>query len=115
MLFRSLERASPDAPLHEADVTLIFVTSVAELAKGIESLAPAMPAVAALWVAWPKKASGVRTDMTEDRVRDIALPRGLVDNKVCAVDGTWSGLRLVVRKEHRADWPAAFVASAGRA
>ncbi len=52
-------------------------------------------------MAWPKKASGVATDMTEDVVRDVALPRGLVDNKVCAIDETWSGLRLVIRLADR--------------
>ena len=52
-----------------------------------------------LWIAWPKRSSGVATDMTEDVVREVALPLGLVDNKVCAIDSTWSGLRLVWRKE----------------
>ena len=54
-----------------------------------------------LWIAWPKRASGVATDMTEDVVRDVALPTGLVDTKVAAIDATWSGLRLVIRKELR--------------
>jgi hypothetical protein len=54
-----------------------------------------------LWVAWPKKASGMPTDITEDVVRDVALPTGLVDVKVCAIDDTWSGLRLCLRKELR--------------
>jgi hypothetical protein len=54
-----------------------------------------------LWIAWPKKASKVPTDMTEDVVREVALPTGLVDNKVCAIDDVWSGLRLVIRVEHR--------------
>ncbi len=54
-----------------------------------------------LWIAWPKRASGVETDMTEDVVREVGLPTGMVDNKVCAIDDTWSGLRLVLRKEHR--------------
>lgn len=54
-----------------------------------------------IWVAWPKRASKVATDMTEDIVRDVALPRGLVDVKVCAIDETWSGLKLVIRKELR--------------
>jgi hypothetical protein len=53
------------------------------------------------WVAWPKRASGVPTDVTEDVVREVALPTGLVDTKVCAIDETWSGLRLVIRKELR--------------
>jgi hypothetical protein len=55
-----------------------------------------------LWIAWPKRASGVPTDITEDTVREVALPIGMVDNKVCAIDDTWSGLRLVWRKELRA-------------
>ena len=54
-----------------------------------------------LWVCWPKRASGVATDVTEDVVREIALPRGLVDTKVAAIDATWSGLRLVIRRERR--------------
>ena len=60
-----------------------------------------MQQAAGLWIAWPKKASGVATDVTETRVREVALPTGLVDNKVCAIDETWSGLRLVIRKELR--------------
>ena len=54
-----------------------------------------------LWIAWPKKASGVATDITEDVIREVALPIGLVDVKVCAIDETWSGLKLVIRKELR--------------
>ena len=56
---------------------------------------------ATIWVSWPKKASRMPTDITEDTIREIALPLGLVDVKVCAVDKTWSGLKLVVRKENR--------------
>lgn len=55
-----------------------------------------------IWVSWPKKSSGVQTDITEDTIRDVALPLGLVDTKVCAVDETWSGLKLMVRRENRA-------------
>ena len=58
-----------------------------------------------LWVAWPKRASGVQTDLTENDVRDYALAAGLVDNKVAAIDETWSGLRLVVRRADRSRWP----------
>jgi hypothetical protein len=61
----------------------------------------ALVADGGLWVAWPKRASGVATDITEDVVREVALPTGMVDNKVCAIDDTWSGLRLVLRKELR--------------
>jgi hypothetical protein len=54
-----------------------------------------------IWVSWPKKASGVDTDLTEDSIREVAFPLQLVDVKVCAVDETWSGLKLVIRREHR--------------
>ena len=60
-----------------------------------------MEPAAGLWIAWPKRASKVPTDITEDVLREVALPTGLVDNKVCAIDETWSGLRLVIRLEHR--------------
>ena len=60
-----------------------------------------MKPAAGLWICWPKKASKVPTDITEQTIRDIALPTGLVDNKVCAVDAVWSGLRLVIRRELR--------------
>ncbi|SRR6266404_3197894 len=86
------------APL---DVILVFVTRRADLERQLASIRRRMAPAAGLWVAWPKKASGVPTDMTEDVVREIALPTGLVDNKVCAIDETWSGLRLVIRLEHR--------------
>jgi hypothetical protein len=68
-----------------------------ELPTAMEAIRPA----GMIWVSWPKKASGVATDVTEDRIRDLALPIGLVDVKVCAVDDTWSGLKLVIRRELR--------------
>jgi hypothetical protein len=83
------------------DVIVFFTTSEAELRRRFEKLAGALDPAGALWVAWPKRSSGVKTDVTEDTVRDVALPRGLVDNKVCAIDETWSGLRLVIRRELR--------------
>jgi len=83
------------------DVILVFVTRRAGLERQLAALRRRMDPAAGLWVAWPKKASRVPTDMTEDVVREIALPTGLVDNKVCAIDETWSGLRLVIRLEHR--------------
>jgi hypothetical protein len=83
------------------DVILVFVTRRAELERQLASIRRRMAPAAGLWVAWPKKASRVPADMTEDVIRDIALPTGLVDNKVCAIDETWSGLRLVIRLEHR--------------
>ena len=92
----------------EPDVVLLFVQSVEALRHGFEEAAPALRADATIWVAWPKRSSGIESDMTEDRVRDVALPRGMVDNKVCAIDETWSGLRFVVRKENRAAWPGSY-------
>jgi hypothetical protein len=83
------------------DVVVLFVTRRANLLRQLPSIRRRMAPAAGLWVAWPKKASGVATDVTEDVVRAIALPTGLVDNKVCAIDETWSGLRLVIRLENR--------------
>jgi len=83
------------------DVIVLFVTRRAELGRRIEALGRSIHPDGGLWVAWPKRASGVETDMTEDVVRELALPLGLVDNKVCAIDETWSGLRVVWRKERR--------------
>ena len=88
-----------------ADVILYVTLGRAELAAHIDLLGQAIFPERSLWVAWPKWSSGVPTDMTEDVVREVALPLGLVDNKVCAIDRTWSGLRLVWRKELR-DRPA---------
>ena len=87
------------APL---DVVLLFVTRRAELEQRLPQVRKRMAEDAGFWVAWPKKASGVATDMTEDVVRAVALPTGLVDNKVCAIDDVWSGLRLVIRLTERA-------------
>jgi hypothetical protein len=84
-----------------ADVIVFFTTERAGLERRLGALRAAMRPAAGLWVAWPKKAAKVPTDMTEDVVREVALPTGLVDNKVCAIDDTWSGLRLVIRKELR--------------
>jgi hypothetical protein len=85
----------------KVDVILTFHTGRAELERRLPALRAMMQPAAGLWIAWPKRASKVETDITEDVLREIALPTGLVDNKVCAVDETWSGLRLVIRKEHR--------------
>ena len=83
------------------DVALVFVTSRALLAAALDRIAPKLDDAGMIWIAWPKKASGVKTDVTEDAVRADALPRGLVDVKVCAIDATWSGLKLVRRRELR--------------
>ena len=85
----------------KADVIVSFHTSRAELERRLTALRAMMEPAAGLWIAWPKRASKVPTDMTEDVVREIALPTGLVDNKVCAIDATWSGLRLVIRLSAR--------------
>ena len=79
------------------DVIVFFTTSRATLEQRIEPLRAALDPAGRLWVAWPKRASGVETDVTEDVVRSVALAHRLVDNKVAAVDATWSGLQLVIR------------------
>lgn len=84
-----------------ADVVLFFTKERAKLAAKLPTLQSAIHPDGAAWISWPKKASKVATDITEDVVRELALPRGLVDVKVCAIDDVWSGLRLVVRKELR--------------
>jgi len=89
-------RASP-----ECDVIVSFHTRRADLARRFPVLMRALAVDGGLWVAWPKRAAGVSTDISEDVVRELALPTGMVDNKVCAIDDTWSGLRLVLRKELR--------------
>jgi hypothetical protein len=83
------------------DVILLFTGERATLAKQFAPAARNLKPAGGLWIAWPKKASGVPTDVTEDRVREIALAAGLVDNKVCAIDETWSGLRCVHRLKDR--------------
>ena len=83
------------------DVVVTFCAERAELERLIEPLGRLIFPAGGLWVAWPKRASGVATDITEDVVREVALPLGLVDNKVCAIDETWSGLRVVWRRERR--------------
>jgi hypothetical protein len=83
------------------EVILLFMTRLSELQRRFRALIPRLNPSGGFWVAWPKKASGMPTDITEDRVREVALPAGLVDNKVCAIDETWSGLRCVIRRENR--------------
>jgi hypothetical protein len=79
----------------------VFSTRRAQLAHALAGYRQSLAPDAVVWVSWPKKASNVPTDITEDTVREIALPLGFVDVKVCAVDDVWSGLKLVVRKELR--------------
>ena len=84
------------------DVILAFITQRSELEAELPRLRIRMAPACGLWIAWPKRASRVPTDVTDQVIRDVVLPTGLVDNKVCAIDETWSGLRLVIRKQNRA-------------
>ncbi|HWG63961.1 MAG TPA: hypothetical protein VG253_19905 [Streptosporangiaceae bacterium] len=88
-------------PGEQLDVIVAFVTWRAELEAGLADMREHMAPACGLWIAWPKKAARLPTDMTDHAVRDVALPTGLVDNKVCAIDPTWTGLRLVIRRELR--------------
>ena len=83
------------------DLIHIFTKSAAELDAGLRRYRERMRDDAVIWVSWPKKASKVPTDITEDVIRDIALPLDLVDIKVCAIDHVWSGLKLMIRREKR--------------
>jgi hypothetical protein len=83
------------------DVIVAFVTERGELEAELPRLRSRMAPACGLWIAWPKRASQVPTDLTDQVIREVALPTGLVDNKVCAIDSTWSGLRLVIRRELR--------------
>jgi hypothetical protein len=105
--------ASLTAELEEADgdagtstVVLIFATEADELENRFIEAMATLPPDGAIWCAWPKKASKVPTNITENLLRDLFLPTGMVDNKVAAIDDVWSGLRFVVRKELRGTWNA---------
>lgn len=91
-------RTSPPKPLTAAHV---FVTKREELGVRLAALRKAIDPEGFVWVSWPKKSSKVATDVTEDVIREIALPEGWVDVKVCAVSDVWSGLKLVVRRDVR--------------
>jgi hypothetical protein len=90
--------ASPEPPI---DAAHIFVTERADLDAKLHELMPLLDPAGMIWVSWPKKAAKVPTDISEDVIRDVALPMHLVDVKVCSVDDIWSGLKLVIRKTHR--------------
>jgi len=93
-----------DAPMTETgpyDVILSFCPDFATLADGFEHWKSQLTPSGGLWIGWPKKSSGMRTDLTESMVREFGLAGGLVDNKVCAIDETWSGLRFVIRLADR--------------
>jgi hypothetical protein len=85
----------------ELDLVHIFATTRSELRQMLGEFLGKIKQNGAIWVSWPKKSSGIRSEITEDTVRDVALPLGLVDIKVCAVDDVWSGLKLVIRRENR--------------
>jgi hypothetical protein len=88
----------PETPI---DAAHIFVTEREEMEADIKRILAHLAPAGFIWVSWPKKAARVPTDITEDVIREVALPMGLVDVKVCAVDETWSGLKLVIRRENR--------------
>ena len=90
------------APATPIDAAHIFVTDHADMEARLQRLRPLLAPAGFIWVSWPKRASKVPTDITEDRIRDAILPgTDLVDVKVCAVDATWSGLKLMIRKDRR--------------
>ena len=89
------------------DVIVLFVHRESELKRRFAKVARRIVANGGVWVGWPKKASEVPTDLSFDSVRGMGLSTGLVDNKVCAIDETYSGLRFVVRVEDRDSWPPA--------
>jgi hypothetical protein len=95
-------RGRVTAPL---DAAVLFTTSEADLRRRAPNLLDALGDTGMLWVAWPKKSSGVPTDLTEQTLREVLLPTGWVDTKVCAVDDTWSGLKFVKRLSERAGTP----------
>jgi len=85
----------------KTDIVHIFSTERARLKAALRDSLGKLKQDGSIWVSWPKKSSKVPTDITEDTIREVALPMGLVDIKVCAVDEVWSGLKLVLRKENR--------------
>ena len=85
----------------DLDLAMLFVTARRDLERGLAALQPKLRPAGLIWVAWPTRASKVPTDVSEDVVREVALPRGLVDVKVCAIDEVWSGLKLVIRTDLR--------------
>lgn len=90
-----------DEPRADSQIVQLFVMQRAALARQLPVLRKLLAPDACVWVSWPKKSARVPTDVTEDTVREVALPLGFVDVKVCAIDATWSGLKLVVRVQLR--------------
>ena len=88
-------------PARDTDVIVVFDTKLAGLTKALASLKPKLAADGGLWVAYPKKSSSIETDLTFENVQRVGLDAGLVDNKSCAIDGNWSGVRFVYRMKDR--------------
>jgi hypothetical protein len=97
-----VERTSSLAGKRPFGVAVIFVEQRAKLSPAFARITPRMTSAGGVWIAWPKRTSKIATDVTEQVLRDVLLPTGWVDNKVCAIDERWSGLRFVLRKELRA-------------
>jgi hypothetical protein len=95
-------RDADDAP---AELYLIFADRSDEAQRGFERAVTHLPPDGAIWFAWPEKSSDRASDITEDTLRELFLPSGMVGDEVCTIDETWSGLRFVVSEENRADWP----------
>jgi len=91
-------------PQHACDVLIVFAEDLSALQSGFRRAVGLLPRDGGLWLAWPKRRSGIAADLDFEAVQRVGLDSGLVDNKVCAIDETWSGLRFVVRREIRADW-----------
>jgi len=105
--YRALLAPLPDGVVFQrrlsdtTDVAHVFASRRTDLSRTLRACRARLRADAVFWVSWPKRASGVATDVTESVIRELALPLGLVDVKVCAIDGVWSGLKLVIRRENR--------------
>ena len=91
-------------PRSPCETFVVFTPTERRFREVLPKVLNILPADASIWISWPKKSSPLYVDMTEDTIRQVALPLGVVDVKVCAVDEDWSGLRLMVRKDNRATW-----------
>ncbi len=100
-------------PTEQADIILLFATARSHLCEQLPVALRALDPNGGLWIAWPRRASGMASDLTDSVVREIGLAAGVVDNKVCAIDGVWSGLRFVVRLIDRPGWPRPQAPDAG--
>ena len=91
-------------PRSGCEIFVVFTPTERRFREVLPRMLRMLPADGSLWISWPKKSSRLFVDMTEDTIRHVALPLGVVDTKVCAMDDDWSGLKLMVRKENRAAW-----------